>query len=220
MSSSPRYLWRLLSQRHTEEVIFHVLRLPVRHQFLSLHELIISRINRRWEHAQNSVANGKITNTPFKHIVLNLPVTMPDCVSHNEYHIDWVDPRTAPNCGHFRRRHRGCLMSRDKWILRTNRKQQRTLQPGSMNALIDGAVGFQTQSWTINRLRRAGIVMGRGFAKFRCQDFLLNAKIKPARLPTLLRSVEEHVAEWFELQKVRIHQSRNRKSNNHHVDTY
>lgn len=191
-------------QRHTEEVIFHVLR--------RLHELTgLTRVCIAGGVAQNSVANGKITrNTPFDEVYI--PSAGHDAgisMGSAQYHIhqNLGRPRTAPIYSAYTGSHfsddniETYLKSRDVTYERIGADSE--LYDRVSDALIDGAV----VGWFNGRAEFGPRALGarsilvdprRSDAKD-----LLNAKIKRRESfrPFAPSILEEHVGEWFELDE-------------------
>ena len=191
-------------QRHTEEVIFHVLR--------RLHKLTgLTRVCLAGGVAQNSVANGKITrNTPFEEVYI--PSAGHDAgisMGSAQYHIhqNLGRPRTAPIYSAYTGSQfsddniETYLKSRDVDYERIDSESE--LYDQVSDALIDGAV----VGWFNGRAEFGPRALGarsilvdprRSDAKD-----LLNAKIKRRESfrPFAPSILEEHVAEWFELDE-------------------
>lgn len=191
-------------QRHTEEVIFHVLR--------RLHDLTgLTRVCLAGGVAQNSVANGKITrNTPFEEVYI--PSAGHDAgisMGSAQYHIhqNLGRPRTAPIYSAYTGSQfsddniETYLKSRDVAYERIDSESE--LYDRVSDALINGAV----VGWFNGRAEFGPRALGarsilvdprRSDAKD-----LLNAKIKRRESfrPFAPSILEEHVAEWFELDE-------------------
>ena len=191
-------------QRHTEEVIFHVLR--------RLHELTgLARVCIAGGVAQNSVANGKITrNTPFQEVYIpsaghDAGISMGSAQFHIHQHLGRA--RTAPLFSAYTGSQFGddeveaYLKTRDIEFERIASDDE--LYDRVSEALVDGAV----VGWFNGRAEFGPRALGarsilvdprRSDAKD-----LLNAKIKRRESfrPFAPSILEEHVAEWFELDE-------------------
>ena len=189
-------------QRHTEEIIFHILR--------RLHDLTgLTRVCIAGGVAQNSVANGKITrNTPFKEVYI--PSAGHDAgisMGSAQYHIH-QNLRRARNAAIFSA-YTGIQFTDN--VIETSLKEQGIvydriatddeLYDRVSDALIDGAV----VGWFSGRAEFGPRALGsrsilvdprRADAKD-----LLNAKIKRRESfrPFAPSILEEHVADWFEI---------------------
>ncbi|MGB1122897.1 MAG: carbamoyltransferase [Flavobacteriales bacterium] len=189
-------------QRHTEEIIFHVLR--------RLHDLTgLKRVCIAGGVAQNSVANGKITrNTPFEEVYI--PSAGHDAgisMGSAQYHIhqNLGHPRTAPISSAYT----GSQFSdeaienylQSQGITYERIASDEELYDRVSDALIEGAV----VGWFSGRAEFGPRALGarsilvdprRSDAKD-----LLNAKIKRRESfrPFAPSILEEHVADWFEL---------------------
>ena len=191
-------------QRHTEEVIFHVLR--------RLHELTgLTRVCIAGGVAQNSVANGKITrNTPFEEVYIpsaghDAGISMGSAQYH--LHQNLGRARTAPIYSAYTGSQfsddniETYLKSRDVAYERIDSDSE--LYDRVSDALIDGAV----VGWFNGRAEFGPRALGarsilvdprRADAKD-----LLNAKIKRRESfrPFAPSILEEHVSDWFELDE-------------------
>jgi carbamoyltransferase len=191
-------------QRHTEEVIFHVLR--------RLHVLTgLSRVCIAGGVAQNSVANGKITrNTPFREVYI--PSAGHDAgisMGSAQYHIhqNLHRPRTAPIYSAYT----GSRFSDDaiadylqsQGVAFERIASDADLYDRVSDALIDGAV----VGWFSGRAEFGPRALGarsilvdprRSDAKD-----LLNAKIKRRESfrPFAPSILAEHVGDWFEVNE-------------------
>lgn len=189
-------------QRHTEEIIFHILR--------RLHDLTgLKRVCIAGGVAQNSVANGKITrNTPFEEVYI--PSAGHDAgisMGSAQYHIhqNLGRPRTAPIFSAYT----GSQFSDDdieaylqgQGIAYDRVVSDEELYDRVSDALINGAV----VGWFSGRAEFGPRALGarsilvdprRSDAKD-----LLNAKIKRRESfrPFAPSILEEHVEDWFEL---------------------
>ena len=191
-------------QRHTEEVIFHVLRRL--HQLTGLTKVCIAG-----GVAQNSVANGKITrSTPFEEVYIpsaghDAGISMGSAQFH--IHQNLGRPRTAPLYSAYTGSQfsdddiETYLQSRDVAYQRIDSDSE--LYDRVSDALIDGAV----IGWFNGRAEFGPRALGarsilvdprRSDAKD-----LLNAKIKRRESfrPFAPSILEEHVADWFELDE-------------------
>ena len=191
-------------QRHTEEVIFHVLR--------RLHELTgLTRVCIAGGVAQNSVANGKITrNTPFEEVYIpsaghDAGISMGS--AQFQIHQNLGRARTAPIYSAYTGSQfsdediETYLKSRDVAYERI--KSDSELYDRVSDALIGGSV----VGWFSGRAEFGPRALGarsivvdprRSDAKD-----LLNAKIKRRESfrPFAPSILEEHVADWFELDE-------------------
>ncbi len=192
-------------QRHTEEIIFHVLR--------RLHDLTgLKRVCIAGGVAQNSVANGKITrNTPFEEVYI--PSAGHDAgisMGSAQYHIhqELGRARTAPIFSAYT----GSQFSDEaiaaelqaKGIAFTHHPDLADLCAVVSDALVDGAV----VGWFSGRAEFGPRALGarsilvdprRADAKE-----LLNSKIKRRESfrPFAPSILVEHVADWFELDEL------------------
>lgn len=191
-------------QRHTEEVIFHVLR--------RLHDLTgLKKVCIAGGVAQNSVANGKITrNTPFEEVYI--PSAGHDAgisMGSAQYHIhqNLGRARTAPIFSAYTGSQfsdddiETYLKSRDVTYERIDSDNE--LYDRVSDALIDGAV----VGWFNGRAEFGPRALGARSIlvdprRLDAKD-LLNAKIKRRESfrPFAPSILEEHVAEWFELDE-------------------
>ncbi len=188
-------------QRHTEEVIFHILRY--------LHELTgLNRVCIAGGVAQNSVANGKITrNTPFTEVYIpsaghDAGISMGSAQYH--LHQQLGRPRTAPIFSAYT----GAQFDDDaiaaileaKGIDYTRYAELADLCDAVSDALVDGAV----VGWFSGRAEFGPRALGarsilvdprRSDAKD-----LLNSKIKRRESfrPFAPSILAEHVGAWFE----------------------
>ena len=191
-------------QRHTEEVIFHVLR--------RLHELTgLTRVCIAGGVAQNSVANGKITrNTPFEEVYIpsaghDAGISMGS--AQFQIHQNLGRARTAPIYSAYTGSQfsdediETYLKSRDVAYERIDSDSE--LYDRVSDALIGGSV----VGWFSGRAEFGPRALGarsivvdprRSDAKD-----LLNAKIKRRESfrPFAPSILEEHVADWFELDE-------------------
>ena len=192
-------------QRYTEEIIFHVLR--------RLHQLTgLTRVCVAGGVAQNSVANGKITrNTPFEEVYIpsaghDAGISMGSAQFH--IHQNLGRPRTTPLYSAYTGSQfsdddiETYLQSRDVAYQRIDSDSE--LYDRVSDALIDGAV----VGWFNGRAEFGPRALGarsilvdprRSDAKD-----LLNAKIKRRESfrPFAPSILEEHVADWFELDEL------------------
>ena len=192
-------------QRHTEEIIFHVLR--------RLHDLTgLKRVCIAGGVAQNSVANGKITrNTPFEEVYIpsaghDAGISMGSAQFH--IHQELGRARTAPIFSAYT----GSQFSDDaiaaelqaKGIAFTHHPDLADLCAVVSDALVDGAV----VGWFSGRAEFGPRALGarsilvdprRADAKE-----LLNSKIKRRESfrPFAPSILVEHVADWFELDEL------------------
>ena len=188
-------------QRHTEHVIFHVLK--------RLHELTgLDKVCIAGGVAQNSVANGKITrNTPFKEVYIpsaghDAGISMGSAQYH--WHHDLGHPRVDPIYSAYT----GSQFSDDdiadyltkEGVAFTRFDSDDALYDAVSDALIDGAV----IGWFSGRAEFGPRALGARsiIVDPRRQDAkeLLNSKIKRRESfrPFAPSILSEHVAEWFE----------------------
>ncbi len=191
-------------QRHTEEVIFHVLR--------RLHALTgLSRVCIAGGVAQNSVANGKITrNTPFREVYI--PSAGHDAgisMGSAQYHIhqNLHRPRTAPIYSAYT----GSRFSDDAiadYLQSQGIAFERIATDADLyDRVSDALIGGAVVGWFSGRAEFGPRALGarsilvdprRSDAKD-----LLNAKIKRRESfrPFAPSILAEHVGDWFEVNE-------------------
>jgi len=191
-------------QRHTEEVIFHVLR--------RLHALTgLSRVCIAGGVAQNSVANGKITrNTPFREVYI--PSAGHDAgvsMGSAQYHIhqNLHRPRTAPIFSAYT----GSRFSDDAiadYLQSQGVAFERIASDADLyDRVSDALIGGAVVGWFSGRAEFGPRALGarsilvdprRSDAKD-----LLNAKIKRRESfrPFAPSILAEHVGDWFEVNE-------------------
>ena len=191
-------------QRHTEEVIFHVLR--------RLHTLTgLDRVCIAGGVAQNSVANGKITrNTPFKEVYIpsaghDAGISM-GSAQYYWHHVLKQD-RTAPiysayTGSQFDDDHIAAFLD-NEGVAYTRYDANEELYDVVSDALVDGKV----IGWFSGRAEFGPRALGARsiLADPRREDAkeLLNSKIKRRESfrPFAPSILSEHVSEWFELDE-------------------
>lgn len=191
-------------QRHTEHVIFHVLK--------RLHELTgLERVCIAGGVAQNSVANGKITrNTPFKEIYIpsaghDAGISMGSAQYH--WHHDLGHDRVAPifsayTGSQFTDAEIAAYLD-GEGVAYTRYSADEELYHVVSDALVDGAV----IGWFSGRAEFGPRALGARsiIVDPRREDAkeLLNSKIKRRESfrPFAPSILSEHVGEWFELDE-------------------
>ena len=191
-------------QRHTENVIFHILH--------RLHELTgLDRVCIAGGVAQNSVANGKITrNTPFKEVYIpsaghDAGISMGSAQYH--WHHDLGRERVAPIFSAYT----GSQFTDDEiaayleseGVAYTRYASDEELYDVVSDALVDGAV----IGWFSGRAEFGPRALGARsiIVDPRREDAkeLLNSKIKRRESfrPFAPSILSEHVGDWFELDE-------------------
>lgn len=192
-------------QRHTEEVIFHILR--------RLHALTgLDKVCIAGGVAQNSVANGKITrNTPFTEVYI--PSAGHDAgisMGSAQYHIhhNLLRPRKEPIYSAYTGSHYSDSFIRDYLNSRGIVFEYIVSDDELYDRVSDALIGGSVVGWFSGRAEFGPRALGARsiLADPRRADAkeLLNSKIKRRESfrPFAPSILSEHVADWFELDEL------------------